>query len=116
MTMNRIIALLALLEVASVPLLFSGRGTMSLPMARLLTFGLMGLGFLVMIIAAFRAWGKALEESLASGLGYLWPPYAIYYLFTRWEKMRGFVLLSLIGSALLLLGGILGQRTAVLPP
>lgn len=81
-----------------------------------LTWGLIGLGFLMIAIASFWSWGKALEESPEAGRWYLWQPYAIRYVITRWPKMQRPFLLGLVGAGFVLLGALIGWGTGVLPP
>jgi hypothetical protein len=75
-----------------------------------------GAGLLTIAVAAFWSWRLALEESRAAGMGYLWQPYAIYYVITRWPKMRRPFFLGLVGTALIGLGAVLGWSSGTLPP
>lgn len=76
----------------------------------ILAWSLIALGFIVIAIASCWSWGKAAEESREASLWYLWQPYAIYYVITRWKRMNRPFLFGLIGVALVLLGAVIGWR------
>ncbi len=80
-----------------------------------ITWIVIGLGIVLVVIASFWSWAKALKESLGHGAAYLWQPYAIFYVVTRWDKMQRPFLLGLLGLAIIALGVILGCATGAFP-
>jgi len=74
------------------------------------------IGFGLLTISAFWCWAKALRESPLHGVGYLWQPFAIYYVITRWATMKVPFLLGILGLSLMILGWYLGCRHHLLSP